>query len=60
MSPRFKRHTQVGRLMVNLPTADADSNAVFGGRKSSSYGAREQGRCAVKFYTTVETAYTAA
>ena len=30
----------------------------FGGRKGSSYGAREQGRYAAEFYTTVKTAYT--
>lgn len=28
----------------------------FGGRKSSSYGPREQGRYAMDFYTTVKTA----
>jgi acyl-CoA reductase-like NAD-dependent aldehyde dehydrogenase len=30
----------------------------FGGRKGSSYGAREQGRFATEFYTAVKTAYT--
>jgi len=56
----FKRHAQVGMVMVNLPTAGVDPHVAFGGRKSSSYGAREQGRYAVEFYTTVKTAYTAA
>ncbi|MFT5484270.1 MAG: acyl-CoA reductase-like NAD-dependent aldehyde dehydrogenase, partial [Halieaceae bacterium] len=29
----------------------------FGGRKSSSYGSREQGKYAVEFYTEVKTSY---
>jgi aldehyde dehydrogenase (NAD+) len=56
----FKRHAQAGMVMVNLPTAGVDPHVPFGGRKSSSYGPREQGRYAVEFYTTVKTAYTAA
>ncbi|WP_434026071.1 aldehyde dehydrogenase family protein [[Pseudomonas] boreopolis] len=56
----FKRHAQVGMVMVNLPTAGVDPHVPFGGRKASSYGPREQGRYAVEFYTTVKTAYTAA
>jgi len=54
----FKRHSQVGMVMVNLPTAGVDYHVPFGGRKGSSYGPREQGRYAVEFYTTVKTAYT--
>jgi alpha-ketoglutaric semialdehyde dehydrogenase len=54
----FKRHAQVGMVMVNLPTAGVDPHVPFGGRKGSSYGSREQGRYAVEFYTTVKTAYT--
>ncbi|NKF24198.1 aldehyde dehydrogenase family protein [Solimonas marina] len=54
----FKRHAQVGMVMVNLPTAGVDAHVPFGGRKGSSYGPREQGRYAVEFYTTVKTAYT--
>ena len=30
----------------------------FGGTKGSSHGAREQGRHAEEFYTTVKTAYS--
>jgi aldehyde dehydrogenase (NAD+) len=45
-------------VMVNSPTAGVDYHVPFGGRKSSSYGPREQGRYAVEFYTTVKTAYT--
>ena len=56
----FKRHAQAGMVMVNLPTAGVDYHVPFGGRKSSSYGSREQGRYAVEFYTTVKTAYTLA
>lgn len=56
----FKRHAEVGMVMVNLPTAGVDPHVAFGGRKGSSYGPREQGRYAAEFYTTVKTAYTAA
>jgi acyl-CoA reductase-like NAD-dependent aldehyde dehydrogenase len=45
-------------VMVNLPTAGVDYHVPFGGRKGSSYGAREQGSYAREFYTTVKTAYT--
>lgn len=54
----FKRNSEAGTVMVNLPTAGTDYFAPFGGRKGSSYGSREQGRYAVEFYTTVKTAYT--
>ncbi|TDK48975.1 aldehyde dehydrogenase family protein [Antarcticimicrobium luteum] len=56
----FRRRSQVGMVMVNLPTAGVDYHVPFGGRKGSSYGAREQGRYAVEFYTAVKTAYIAA
>jgi aldehyde dehydrogenase (NAD+) len=54
----FKRHADAGMVMVNVPTAGVDFHVPFGGRKGSSYGAREQGRYAAEFYTTVKTAYT--
>ena len=54
----FKRKSQAGMVMVNLPTAGVDYHVPFGGRKGSSYGSREQGRYADEFYTTVKTAYT--
>ena len=54
----FKRNAEAGMVMVNLATAGVDYHAPFGGRKDSSYGAREQGRYAAEFYTTVKTAYT--
>ncbi len=56
----FKRNSEAGMVMVNLPTAGVDYHAPFGGRKGSSLGAREQGRYAAEFYTTVKTAYTLA
>jgi len=56
----FKRHSQAGMVMVNLPTAGVDYHVPFGGRKGSSYGPREQGRYAQEFFTTVKTAYTMA
>ncbi len=54
----FKRHSEAGMVMVNLPTAGVDYHVPFGGRKGSSYGPREQGRYAREFYTQVKTAYT--
>ena len=56
----FKRNSQAGMVMVNLPTAGVDYHVPFGGRKASSYGPREQGRYAAEFYTVVKTAYTQA
>ena len=53
----FRRNSQAGMVMVNLPTAGVDYHVPFGGRKGSSLGPREQGRYAVEFYTTVKTAY---
>jgi aldehyde dehydrogenase (NAD+) len=55
----FRRNAQAGMVMVNVPTAGVDYHVPFGGRKGSSYGAREQGRHAAEFYTTVKTAYIA-
>jgi aldehyde dehydrogenase (NAD+) len=56
----FRKNTASGLAMVNLATAGVDYHVPFGGRKGSSYGAREQGRQAVEFYTTTKTAYTLA
>ncbi len=55
----FKRNSESGLVMVNLPTAGLDYHVPFGGRKQSSYGPREQGSYAKEFYTIVKTAYTA-
>lgn len=59
-SQHFKRHAQAGMVMVNVPTAGVDYHVPFGGTKSSSYGAREQGRHAAEFFTTIKTAYSRA
>jgi aldehyde dehydrogenase (NAD+) len=57
---RFKRDSQAGMVMVNLPTAGVDYHVPFGGTKGSSHGSREQGKYAAEFYTTVKTAYVLA
>lgn len=54
----FKRYSQAGMVMVNLPTAGVDYHVPFGGRKGSSYGPREQGRYSQEFFTVVKTSYT--
>ena len=54
---RFKRYSQSGMVMVNLPTAGVDYHVPFGGTKGSSVGSREQGSYAAEFYTKVKTAY---
>ena len=56
----FRKKSAAGMVMVNLPTAGVDYHVPFGGRKGSSYGAREQGRFAADFYTAIKTAYTLA
>lgn len=54
----FKRNSEAGMVMINLPTAGVDYHVPFGGAKGSSYGPREQGRYAAEFFTLVKTAYT--
>lgn len=54
----FRKRSQTGMVMVNLPTAGVDYHVPFGGSKGSSYGSREQGRYAAEFYTTVKTSYS--
>ncbi|PHZ83443.1 aldehyde dehydrogenase family protein [Paremcibacter congregatus] len=56
-SSHFKRRSEAGMVMINLPTAGVDYHVPFGGRKGSSYGSREQGSYAREFYTIVKTAY---
>jgi alpha-ketoglutaric semialdehyde dehydrogenase len=53
----FRKHSQAGMVMVNLPTAGVDYHVPFGGTKASSYGPREQGRQAVEFFTSTRTHY---
>jgi aldehyde dehydrogenase (NAD+) len=57
LAARFRDGLQAGIVAINLPTAGVDFHVPFGGTKGSSSGAREQGRYAVEFYTTVKTAY---
>lgn len=47
-----------GMVMVNLPTAGVDYHVPFGGRAASSLGECEQGRMAMDFHTSVNTACT--
>lgn len=56
----FKRDSQAGMAMVNLPTAGVDYHVPFSGRKASSFGPREQGSHAREFFTIGKTAYTKA
>ncbi|WP_117196254.1 aldehyde dehydrogenase family protein [Rhizobium terrae] len=56
----FKRNSEAGMVMVNVPTAGVDFHVPFGGRKGSSYGPREQGKYAAEFFTVVKTSYTLA
>lgn len=44
-------------VMVNLPTARVDFHVPFGETKGSSCGAREHGRYAAEFFSTVKTTY---
>ena len=53
----FRRHSQTGLAMVNMPTSGVDFHVPFGGRKASSYGSRELGRYAAEFFTTPKTSY---
>ena len=54
----FRKKAKAGMVMINLPTAGVDYHVPFGGSRSSSYGAREQGFSAVEFYTQIKTVYT--
>jgi len=56
-SSHFKRHSEAGMVMVNLPTAGVDYHVPFGGRRHSSFGPREQGPAAAEFYTATKTTY---
>ena len=55
----FQRRAKAGMTMVNLATAGVDYHVPFGGTKSSSYGAREQGFAAAEFFTQTKTSYSA-
>jgi aldehyde dehydrogenase (NAD+) len=46
---------EAGLVKVNAPTSGVDFYLPFGGEKASSLGAREQGKAAQEFYTSVHT-----
>ena len=46
---------EAGMVKVNAPTSGVDFYLPFGGEKASSQGAREQGKAAQDFYTSVQT-----
>ncbi len=54
---QFKHDAIIGNVMINLPTAGMDNHVPFGGRKDSSFGAREKSYTASDFYTTTKTVY---
>ncbi len=56
----FRRNSAAGTVAVNLTTTGSEYHVAFGGRKASSYGAREQGRYAMDFYTSIKTSYVRA
>jgi alpha-ketoglutaric semialdehyde dehydrogenase len=56
-STHFRRHSKAGTVAVNLTTTGSEYHVAFGGRRASSYGAREQGRYAMEFYTAIKTSY---
>jgi acyl-CoA reductase-like NAD-dependent aldehyde dehydrogenase len=53
----YRRHSRAGVVAVNLTTTGSEYHVAFGGRHGSNYGAREQGRYAMDFYTAIKTAY---
>ena len=52
---RAAHSLKTGMVKVNSPTAGVDFHAPFGGTKDSSYGQREQGKDALRFYTMTRT-----
>lgn len=46
---------QTGMIKINAPTTGVDFYAPFGGEKDSSFGPREQGQAALRFYTSTRT-----
>lgn len=59
-STHFRRHSRAGTVAVNMTTTGSEYHVAFGGRRASSYGAREQGRYAMDFYTAIKTSYVRA
>lgn len=54
---RFLESAQAGILKINLPTADADAEAPFGGWKTSGIGPPEHGSSNREFYTRTQAVY---
>jgi len=52
---RAARELKTGMVKINTPTAGVDFHAPFGGTKDSSYGQREQGKDALRFYSVTRT-----
>ena len=52
---RIARELKTGMVKINTPTAGVDFHAPFGGTKDSSYGQREQGKDALRFYSVTRT-----
>lgn len=52
---RVARELKTGMVKINTPTAGVDFHAPFGGTKDSSYGQREQGKDALRFYSVTRT-----
>ncbi|MBB2915224.1 aldehyde dehydrogenase (NAD+) [Streptosporangium becharense] len=46
---------ETGLVKVNAPTSGVDFHLPFGGEKDSGYGAKEQGKAAQEFYTSLRT-----
>lgn len=53
----FIEEIEAGLVRVNYETAGVELQAPFGGMKSSSFGAREQGTAAIEFYTSIKTVF---
>lgn len=53
----FKKTSNAGMVMINLPTFGSDFHVPFGGRGASSYGVKEMGTGVRDFFTQSKTAY---
>ncbi|WP_036832570.1 aldehyde dehydrogenase family protein [Pontibacillus litoralis] len=51
----YTRESEVGMVQINGETGGAEPQAPFGGTKSSSFGAHEQGQSAKEFFTKHKT-----
>jgi aldehyde dehydrogenase (NAD+) len=52
---RYADGLAAGQIKINAPTTGVDFYLPFGGERGSSLGAREQGKAAQEFYTSVHT-----